>query len=166
MEGWAVLRGACLDDELGGVGFNFWSEVEVGTELQLTVPGAIAYKVSVRGMDSGGSASRKFPKHRCCTDPPPTVFVRDALSNPEHIKFALKGCLAASPCYIINLEEFKIQTALRLQIVWHFSQDAWRRFSLSRTTENLTSSLEKELRESQAPVVHADLPAGPNHSGV
>ena len=68
MEGWAVLRGACLDDELGGVGFNFWSEVEVGTELQLTVPGAIAYKVSVRGMDSGGFASRKFPKHRCCTD--------------------------------------------------------------------------------------------------
>jgi multidrug resistance protein MdtO len=28
-------------------------------------------------------------------------FVRDALSNPEHIKFALKGCFAASLCYII-----------------------------------------------------------------
>jgi len=34
-------------------------------------------------------------------DPPPTFFVRDALSNPEHIKFAVKGCLAASLCYII-----------------------------------------------------------------
>lgn len=30
-----------------------------------------------------------------------TVLVSDALSNPEHLKFALKGCLAASLCYII-----------------------------------------------------------------
>ena len=34
-------------------------------------------------------------------DPPRTLFARDALSNGEHIKFALKGCLAASLCYII-----------------------------------------------------------------
>ena len=34
-------------------------------------------------------------------DPPFTLFVRGAWSNPEHIKSALKGCLAASLCYII-----------------------------------------------------------------
>jgi multidrug resistance protein MdtO len=33
-------------------------------------------------------------------DPPPSLFVRDALTNPKHIKFALRGCLAASLCYI------------------------------------------------------------------
>jgi multidrug resistance protein MdtO len=29
------------------------------------------------------------------------LLVSDALSNPEHLKFALKGCLTASLCYII-----------------------------------------------------------------
>lgn len=33
-------------------------------------------------------------------DPLPTFFVRDALSNPGHVEFALKGCFAASLCYI------------------------------------------------------------------
>jgi multidrug resistance protein MdtO len=33
-------------------------------------------------------------------DPPSRFFVSDALSNPEHLKFALKGCLAAGLCYL------------------------------------------------------------------
>jgi len=34
-------------------------------------------------------------------DPPPTLFVRDALTNVAHIRFAVKGCLTAGLCYII-----------------------------------------------------------------
>jgi len=33
--------------------------------------------------------------------PPPTFFVRDALTNVAHIQFAAKGCLTAGLCYII-----------------------------------------------------------------
>ncbi|MDB6020400.1 MAG: hypothetical protein JWQ04_257 [Pedosphaera sp.] len=34
-------------------------------------------------------------------EPPQQFFAHDALSNPEHIKFGLRGCLAASLCYIL-----------------------------------------------------------------
>jgi multidrug resistance protein MdtO len=34
-------------------------------------------------------------------DPPSRIFVPDALSNSEHLKFGLKGCLAASLSYIV-----------------------------------------------------------------
>ena len=34
-------------------------------------------------------------------DPPNRIFARDALTNPEHLKFALKGCLTAGSCYIV-----------------------------------------------------------------
>lgn len=34
-------------------------------------------------------------------DPPSKFLVADAFSNPEHMKFALKACLAASLCYLI-----------------------------------------------------------------
>ena len=35
--------------------------------------------------------------------PPARLFASDVLTNPEHIKFALKGCLAASLCYLIYM---------------------------------------------------------------
>ena len=34
-------------------------------------------------------------------DPPSTLFIRDAFTNVDHLKFALKGCLTASLCYMI-----------------------------------------------------------------
>jgi multidrug resistance protein MdtO len=32
---------------------------------------------------------------------PPMLLCRDAFLNPEHLRFALKGCLAASSCYVL-----------------------------------------------------------------
>jgi multidrug resistance protein MdtO len=31
----------------------------------------------------------------------PTLLSRDAFTNPDHLRFALKGCLAASSCYVL-----------------------------------------------------------------
>lgn len=45
------------------------------------------------------SMSRYAPA-RISTDTRWTLFTADAFSNPEHIKFGLRGCFAASLCYI------------------------------------------------------------------
>lgn len=48
-----------------------------------------------------GSRSVDEYQPRSEDTPSPKLFVSDAFVSPRHIKFALKGCLAASLCYII-----------------------------------------------------------------
>jgi multidrug resistance protein MdtO len=50
---------------------------------------------------SGSQSLSAFAPEPAGGDPPSRFLVPDAFSNPEHMKFALRGCLAASLCYII-----------------------------------------------------------------
>jgi multidrug resistance protein MdtO len=55
----------------------------------------------IREVFTGSQRSSAYPTLLSYDDPPSTLFVPDALSNSDHIKFGLKGSLAASLCYII-----------------------------------------------------------------
>lgn len=58
--------------------------------------------VSLVGEILSGSHPHGVDATACASDDPPQrLFARDALSNAEHLKFALKGCLTASLCYVI-----------------------------------------------------------------
>jgi multidrug resistance protein MdtO len=48
-------------------------------------------------------ASRHTPEYLSLVDdlPRSSLFVPDTFVNPDHLRFALKGCLAASICYVI-----------------------------------------------------------------
>jgi multidrug resistance protein MdtO len=49
----------------------------------------------------GGSALLEaFPPEPLHPETPTRLFVPDTLTNPDHVKFALRGCLAASLCYV------------------------------------------------------------------
>lgn len=49
---------------------------------------------------SGDESSDAYVPSSLNVNPSPSVFVRDAFSNPEYLKFALRGCLAATLCYL------------------------------------------------------------------
>ena len=55
----------------------------------------------IAGVFTGSQSLAAYAQPQAGGDPPSRLFVPDALSNSEHFKFALRGCLAASLCYII-----------------------------------------------------------------
>jgi multidrug resistance protein MdtO len=71
-----------------------YGRVPLLREMEKTVP-LIAVVFSGSGSISEYGPSPPTDERRS------TIFVADALSNPEHLKFGLKGCLAASLCYVI-----------------------------------------------------------------
>jgi multidrug resistance protein MdtO len=79
-------------------------EFPVNTPASLTMPlvPQMEQIVSMMAEVFAGSISLGWyaPSLLDEVDPPPSLFVRDAFSNPEHLKTALRGCLAASLCYI------------------------------------------------------------------
>ena len=73
------------------------------SEASQTVPllGEMERTVSLVHEAFVGSRSLSAAAPLPAGEPPSRLFVPDALSNPDHIKFGLKGCLAASLCYLI-----------------------------------------------------------------
>ena len=77
-----------LNSEVGTVG-----SVPLLREIQRTVS-------MISEVFAHSQTLSSYAPTQVSTDTPWTVLVPDAFSNPEHTRFALKGCLAASLCYI------------------------------------------------------------------
>src|SRR6266850_3471030 len=73
--------------------FSGSAEVPLLREMEKTV--ALIPDVFARSDDFSANPTLQSD------DSPVRLFARDAVSNSDHIKFGLKGCLAASLCYII-----------------------------------------------------------------
>ena len=78
-------------------------EVDSGSDNSTAVPllNVIERTVSMIPEVFAGSESLSTYAPPPAVDPTRSLFVPDALSNSDHLKFGLKGCLAAGLCYII-----------------------------------------------------------------
>jgi multidrug resistance protein MdtO len=81
----------------GSIQFNPEKETPGGAPLLGEMEKIVAFIpqafASSQSMDEYLSLSDDIPR--------PRLFASDALTNPDHLAFALKGCLAASLCYIV-----------------------------------------------------------------
>jgi multidrug resistance protein MdtO len=73
------------------------------TEPTAVVPLLREMERTVTLMTDVFAGSRSAHEYLPSPDQPerPTLLSRDAFVNPEHLRFALKGCLAASLCYVL-----------------------------------------------------------------
>ena len=78
------------------------SHFEPVAEPSAALPLLVEMEKTVSSIDELFSGQRPLTAYAPspASDPPVSFFLPDAFSNPEHIKFGLKGCLAASLCYL------------------------------------------------------------------
>jgi multidrug resistance protein MdtO len=81
----------------GSIQFNPDNEISRGVPLLREMEKIVAL------IPQAFAGSRSMDEYRPALDDLPRsgLVAPDALTNPEHLKFALKGCLAASVCYLI-----------------------------------------------------------------
>jgi multidrug resistance protein MdtO len=81
----------------GSIEFNAGDEPSRGVPLLLEMEKIVTL---IPQTFAGSKAMDEYLPHSDDI-PGPKLVVPDAFTNPEHLKFALKGCLAASLCYIL-----------------------------------------------------------------
>ena len=93
----ASIRAALLIGRVPNPGEtrDYSQRVPLLHELEATVSMIPAVFIDSQSLSAYASRSES-------ADPPSKFLVADAFSNPEHMKFALKACLAASLCYLLE----------------------------------------------------------------
>src|SRR5262249_23610353 len=71
------------------------------TEHSRAIPLLSEMETTVSLIPKVFAGSQVTVAYRLEKEVPRSFFVADALTNPDHLQFALKGCLAASLCYIM-----------------------------------------------------------------
>ncbi|HTR25096.1 MAG TPA: FUSC family protein [Terriglobales bacterium] len=92
----AQIQSALLEDRIPSPieTLDAQSSVPLLREMEVTVS-------LIPDVFSGSQSTRAFAPEPALADPPSSFLVTDALTNPKHILFGLRGCLAASLCYVI-----------------------------------------------------------------
>ena len=94
----ATIRVALTNREIPGP-----IQFDTGTESTAVAPLLGEMEHTVTLMTDMFAGVRPAPDYLPSPDDPapPMLLSRDAFVNPEHLRFALKGCFAASICYVI-----------------------------------------------------------------